>query len=207
MAFDLGTATHEASHAVTSWALGRGTWLIEIDECGGQFRAQPSAGTIDERVAFSGLCDDIRARGPRAIEPEMADRLVVIMSGMAGSRYVDPRWALAGAEDTERAEELAAAVCPSPRVAERLLDVCWFRACRLVDQHADRIEHLAAVLLERRHLEGRELRELIDRAPPRRRHRWPSEDQIKRAVEAATGALGVDADGGEIRVRADGFVL
>lgn len=154
---DRATAYHEAGHVVANWRVkglkAVGAVSIEPEE---DFH-----GVAISKWMLKGLHPDIemtdRARA------RIEDQILTSLAGPAAQRKFKPRSVrhVHGRSDRELAIDLASYVAGSHRQLEAFLKWMWVRAEDLVETNWSTTVDLAATLLERRKLSGRQVQDWL----------------------------------------------
>lgn len=156
-----GRARHEAAHAVVARALGHTILSADIRHAGDR----------------SGHVEFVPPLPSRGMGPDLWDELTIAVAGSAldlaeGRRHAGSR------DDIQLAEATAAALISTghtpegadgpPGTIARATAAARDRAARILTDHRDQVDVLAAALIRRRRLTGRQIHDLLQHRPEKK---------------------------------------
>ena len=156
-----GRARHEAAHAIVARALGHTVTCADIRHAGDR----------------SGRVESVPPLPSRGMGPDLWDELTIALAGSAldlaeGRHYAGSR------DDIQMAEATAAALISTnhtpegadgpPGTIARATAAARARAARILTDHRDQVDVLAAALIERRALTGRQIHDLLQHQPEKK---------------------------------------
>ena len=156
-----GRARHEAAHAVVARALGHTILSADIRHAGDR----------------SGHVEFVPPLPSRGMGPDLWDELTIAVAGSAldlaeGRRHAGSR------DDIQLAEATAAALISTghtpegadgpPGTIARATAAARDRAARILTDHRDQVDVLAAALIRRRQLTGRQIHDLLQHRPEKK---------------------------------------
>ncbi|HEY6701787.1 MAG TPA: hypothetical protein VI137_13415 [Pseudolabrys sp.] len=165
------TAYHEAGHAVVAAALRRKVHSITIipdAEAHGRVRHESPLRGI--RLDFDGS-NRARLRAEEAI--------MIFLGGPIAERRAFPRslrhWHTHG--DYTKATDISGSVCGSTEEESAFLNWLAIKTQKILDLRWNQIERIAAALIERRRLSGKEIVERFETVADSKKYKPTSEDE------------------------------
>lgn len=156
-----GRARHEAAHAVVARALGHTVTCADIRHAGDR----------------SGRVESVPPLPSRGMGPDLWDELTIAMAGSALD-LAEGRHHAGSRDDIQLAEATAAALISTghtpegadgpPGTIARATAAARARAARILTDHRDQVDILAAALIRRRRLTGRQIHDLLQHQPEKK---------------------------------------
>ena len=156
-----GRARHEAAHAVVARALGHTVTCADIRHAGDR----------------SGRVEFVPPLPSRGMGPDLWDELTIAMAGSALD-LAEGRHHAGSRDDIQLAEATAAALISTGHTPEgadgplgtiaRATAAARARAARILTDHRDQVDVLAAALIRRRRLTGRQIHDLLQHRPEKK---------------------------------------
>ena len=155
-----GRARHEAAHAVVARALGHTVTCADIRHAGDR----------------GGRVESVPPLPSRGAGPDLWDALTITVAGNVLD-LAEGRHNISSRDDIRAAETIAAAMISTghapdpdapPRTIARATDDARARANWILITHKNQVNALAAALIERRALTGRQVHDLLQRQPEKK---------------------------------------